>query len=684
MLQYEIKKLYIKQFFLLVAILCIILKCVTLLGLQQQEKVDFTPQDKPMFVSLVKELGGQITEQSEEKMNSSLNELYEAEKSADQLRSRILAGEYDDTTAYSEEYAKLLDVLQQKTALAALNEEYLYASLNPENRWILSSSLPVMETNSVDFVLLIFVLLLPIMVYYQEDKTKVALIIKSNNSGSKRTAYTKMLLIVFSVTTACLLFFSLDYLYCLMTLQKGEMMAPLQSLRFFSDSRYNITIAEAFWGISAIKLLGYLFLALLCGAIVVKAKKQIPPILLLLGIYVIEPFALSNKNIIYFTPFSLIKATGFFRGNEQIIVNKGLTTQTTVQDFTMITSAQMLTIIVVSLAVICISALICYKAYCTRRKHFKMSMLLCISLCLLSGCSLQNNPQDNNTVNLNNSDVLTQNDTAYFFQEKSSIQMVDKATGTQENILRTPFLSEEANIKAISCTNEYLYYLISTNLSNDIYQINLEDFGQEVVFSQQLSSVDSFLGLSQKSISFGIRDIKKMFIYGDDLYFLTNNTDGLYCYSILGKSIEKIISDDVFNNNLSVISKKIYYINSMLELKCYDMQSGKEEVISDIPCRSLYVYDEDVFVSGSKGIFSVDTGPGMTKKLSDIPSNNIAFDGENLFYTDPKGSLILVNPEGKEQVLCENVRQFEVANGVRSVVYTYIIDNTMKREVMRY
>lgn len=109
MLQYEIKKLYIKQFFLLVAILCIILKCVTLLGLQQQEKVDFTPQDKPMFVSLVKELGGQITEQSEEKMNSSLNELYEAEKSADQLRSRILAGEYDDTTAYSEEYARRSD-----------------------------------------------------------------------------------------------------------------------------------------------------------------------------------------------------------------------------------------------------------------------------------------------------------------------------------------------------------------------------------------------------------------------------------------------------------------------------------------------------------------------------------------------------------------------------------------------
>lgn len=659
-----------------------ILKVVSLFGVQQ-EKVDFIPRDKFMYVSLIEQVGGQLTTENEKKINDMLNRLYEAEKNADQLRARLLSGKYNDIQAYSKDYEKLLPVLQQKNALNTLNEEYLYASQDSAQRWILSSSVPVIETNSADIILLIFVLLLPVLVYYQDEKTKMASIIKANRTAGQSTAYAKILLIVFSVIIMCVLFFALDFLYCLLTLQKGELSAPLQSLHYYSNSPYKITIAEAFWRISAIKLLGYIFIALLSSVLTIRSKKQITSLLMILGIYVIEPFAFSDKNILYYTPFSLIKATGFLRGNAYEVINKGTSIESTMQDFVEISSAQQVIIVLIGIEIIFLCVFICYRTYCIKKKDFKVSLLSCLMcLCLLSGCNSQADTQS--IINLNNSDVIVQNNTAYFIAEQNNIQMIDKSTNESTNILRDPFLSESANIKAVSCTDKYMYYLISTPTSNEIYQINLADFGQELIFSQQSSDVDAFLGLSKKNISFGIDGIKKMFFYDDNLYFIPFDSTRLYSCDIANKKITTVISDGIFNDNVSVMGNKIYYINSMLELKKYDMQSGETQSISDVPCTCLYAYDSHILASSSEGIFSIDTDNNTKIVLSENDSKNIASDGENLFYTNESGTLYMIDYTGNEKSLCEKVKNFEVEDSNRTIIYNYVSDGELKWDILKY
>lgn len=682
MLYYEFKKLYIKQFFLLIAIICIVLKCFFLFVLQYSEKEGFTPQDNENYKSLINQIGGRITPENEEQINNYLNQLYDAEKSCVLLRSQLLNGEFDSTNDYASEYARILPVLQQKKAIGALNDDYLYANEDEENRWIISSALPVIETNSIDYILLIFVLILPILVFYQEEKTRVASLIKTYKAGSIRTIKSKILLVALTVIAMCSIFFVLEFVYCLSVFQKGEIFAPLQSLRFYSNSPINITIIEAFWRISAVKLFGYLFVALLSSVIITHFKKQLISFLIVLIAYIIEPFAF-NQNLIYYTPFGLMKATGFFRGDAYTVSYKGSPSESIVQDFFMVSKTQTFVVLFISLIIICLAIIFCYRTYYSKSKSFKATLLLCICICLLSGCHM-NNKDSYNVSNIYNSNFIAQNDTAYFLIDQSNITMVNKSTGEESNILRDAFISESTNIKAICCSNEYLFYLISTNDSNDIYEISLHDFKQNHIFTQRQSDTDAFLGLTKKQTSFGISNINKMLYYNKDIYFASHDNENIYRYNISKKTVDNVISDGVYLNNISIMNDTIYYINSVLELKSYDIKSGKTQVVSDKICTDLYVYDNKVFISTASGIFSIDIISGEEERLTEKPSIDVTFDGNNLFYKNQGGDLVILNSDGEEQVLYEKIAQFEIIHSNNTIVYTYFSEGEFKHKVLNY
>jgi len=684
MLKHEFIKLYIKQHFFVILIFVILLK-ITSLGFTNGNSTNLSSQDEKVYNDLLIQIGGELNNEKETALNNQLDELYNAKKQATTLYNDLVSGEYTDSAQYSKEYEKLLPMLQKEKSLCEINNKFLFANKDREHRWILSQSLPIIETNSVDYILLIFILLVSILIYYPEENTNMLRVIKTNKSGCKSTSYSKILLLCLTVLFICIAFFIIELSWCIIKLKSGEIFAPIQSLSFFSNSNYNITILEGFLSIWAIKIIGYLFISFLCSVILFRFKNSVVALSFFLGLYVIEPFALNNKRILYYTPFSLVKATGFLRGNAFKIVNPGTKTEKTITDFTNINATHFIAITVITVIITVILIRVCYKYYYRwKDKRLKVSVLLLACIILCTSCASKT-ANKNPTINISHNNVLNQNEKSYFYNDGKIIKMVDKKSGEEIEIILDAFSSEIQDNTAFACTEKYFYYLVSAPLTNEIFRINLETFSQENIFSQNISDIDAFLGLTKRNISFGIYNIKDIFVVNDNLYLTDSEGVNLYCYNIQSKEMKTIISDGNYNVNISIIDEKIYYLNSMLQIKCYDIKTQENKLVSDQLFNALYIYEDTILVSNSTGIYTLNSTDGTTKKISDISSNNIAFDGENVFYKDKNYNLYLLNTQGEKQLLCsESVLDYDIIKDKNTIIYSYLVDGKKYQNTITY
>jgi hypothetical protein len=684
MLKYEFKKIIIKQHFLIIIAFIILLKIITLC-FTQDDNTFLSVQDERIYNELLNQIGGKLTDEKELKLNNELDMLYSAKKQTTKLYNDLISGEYADADSYSNEYDKLLPILQKENSLIIINDKFLFANNDREHRWILSQSLPIIETNSVDFILLIFILLSSILIYYQEENTNMLRIIKTNKYGCKSTSHSKILLLFLFVVLICIIFSILELSYCIINLKHGEIFAPIQSLSFFSNSSYDITVFEGFLLLWTIKIIGYLFVSFLCSIILLRFKNPVVPLSFFLGLYIIEPFALNNKRVLYYTPFSLIKATGFLRGNAYKIVDKGMETEKTIADFKEINLAHFITVIIITAVIILLLMQICYRYYYRWKvKLFKPLVFLLIFIMSFTGC-MSETEQEPLSINLSHCNILVQNNNSYFFANNGNIEMVDKKSGNTTKVIHDPFSVENQNIKSFACKDTYFYYLVSTSLTNEIYRINLENFSQESIFSQSLSETDAFLGLTKKDISFGISSIKNMFVCNNDLYFTTDNGINLYSYNIQSEKIKSVLLDGIFNNNISITGQKIYYLNSLLQLKCYNIESKENNLITDKLYNSLYIYEDKVLVANSTGIYCIDQISGAIQKVISDSSCSIAFDGENVLYLNKDRKLFLSKINGEKILLCANeIIEFEILNNTRAVIYSYLLDNKICNDIIKY
>lgn len=687
MLKHEFKKTYIKQHFFIILALVILLKVVSL-SFVNGDNTNLSAQDQKVYNDLLVQIGGKLTDEKESELNNQLDELYNAKKQAATLYNDLVAGEYTDSVQYSKEYEKLLPILQKEKPLSEINNQFLFANKDREHRWILSTPLNIIETNSIDFILLILISLVSILIYYPEENSNMLRIIKTNKSGCKSTSYSKILLLFLSVLFICIVFSILELSWCLIKLNPGEIYAPIQSLNFFCNSNYNITILEGFLIIWAIRIIGYLFISFLCSVILFRFKNPVVPLLFFVGLYAIEPFTFNNKKILYYTPFSFIKATGFLRGNAFRIVNPGSESEKTIIDFTNINVSHFAVLILFTVLLTLLLIIVCYKYYYRwKGKRLKASVLLLACVIVCTGCAskTQNENLNVNAINVSHNNILVQNKKSYFYFDDNIIKMVDKKSGEEIEVIRDAFSSGINENTNITCTEKYFYYVVSENLTNEIFRINLESFSQEKVFSQNISYIDCFLGLTKKNISFGIDSIEDIFVVNDNIYFTDIEGVNLYCYDIQNKEMKTIISDGNYNNNISVIDEKIYYLNSMLQIKCYDIKTHENKMVSDQLFNSLYIYEDTMLVSNSTGIYTLNPTDGTTEKISNISSNNIAFDGKNVFYKDKNYNLYLLNAQGEKQLLCsDSVLDYDIINDKNTIIYSYLVDGKRYQDTIKY
>lgn len=697
MFKYELSKLYKKQYFLLLVALFVVLKFISfsLVGNDDKNIGIMSKNDEIYAITLLTKLQGKLDSEKESLLKEEINNLYSAKTSREQMYDDLFNGKYLSLNTFSNRCKEFTEIMQKEKAIAYVNNIFLYANQDREHRWILSENLITLENDSIDFLLLIFVLISSICIYYQEENSNMLDILRTNESRML-VSKAKVWLLSLTVICICIIFMVIDFAYILSRINFNEIFAPVQSLKFYANSNYYISILDAMLITWLLKIVGFLFIAFLSVLILNTTKNPVIPIFGCLLVYIIEPF-LFTKNVIYYTPFSLCKAVGFIRGMGTSIIGAGMYTEEVLVDFNEISLEHTLIVLLLTIVITITMIVICYNHYSIikktksinlKRKGLCVGLLIVITVFMLTSC----NKIDNNAsicINMNALNAIAQNNENYFYKEKNNIIMVNKKDGKKVEILRNAFLGDKdiAKIYNFSCTDKYLYYIISVSTTEDIYRINLKNFSEEHILSTDLATGESFLGLGYKDISYGFsNNIMKFFVVNDSkIYVMSKDTNYLFCYNIADKSTEIVIDDGIYNDNLCCNGDMIYYINSFYELKRFDIATKENVKIVDECYRSIYLYDDKLYATNLSGIYSIDIVNYNTSFISQIKTEKLACDGKNILYLDENRNLFILRYNKEKQLLVdEAINKYEIINDTNSVFINYNSDDGYNMQVIYY
>ncbi len=284
--------------------------------------------------------------------------------------------------------------------------------------------------------------------------------------------------------------------------------------------------------------------------------------------------------------------------------------------------------------------------------------------------------------NANDSFFIAQNNEFYYLVD-NGITAVSKEDGLMSEILRDPFRAgAEMDCIIALYDNDLYYYDMNSNPSEmAINKISLNTLISEEVFSKDVSKSTGFMRTLINDNHISSDMIYDFFTDGETLYFIFHEKDGVY--RLKNNQFERIISDRIYNNQLSFDGKTIFYIDSALNLKCYNVYSG-ESIIFETDFASAVYYDgSQVLFSDKNGIFSLNIETLQTDLLSEFTADRISSDGKNIVFSKDN-TLYLLNGSIVELGEFGNIRTFSIISGTPNVIVKHLTNDGFKIDILDF
>lgn len=297
-----------------------------------------------------------------------------------------------------------------------------------------------------------------------------------------------------------------------------------------------------------------------------------------------------------------------------------------------------------------------------------------------SGC--HNSKREPLIYNANDSFFIAQNHEFYYLSD-NGITAVSKKDGMMSKILRDPFRSEvEMDCIIALYGNDLYYYDMNSNPTEmEINKLSLNTLISKEVFSKDVSKSTGFLGTVINYSHTSNDMIYDFFTDGETLYFIFHEKDGVY--RLKNNQFERIISDRIYNNQLSFNGQTIFYIDSALNLKCYNVYSGESILIETNFASAVYYDGSQVLFSDKNGIFSLNIDTLQTDLLSEFTANRISAEGENVVFSN-NNTLYLLNGNVVELGKFENIRAFSIISGTPNVIVKHLTNDGLKTEIFDF
>lgn len=676
MLRHEIKKLYIKQSGLLLFVLFVIAEII-LLNARYPEKQFANDNTSHYYYAYMDEFSGKLTVEKEEKILSEQEIILNAQNSESLIMRKLWYNEYSSESEFLADLAPVSEVVRRSQAFNLLYTDYGYAKESPENRYIMRYDYKGMTSDFPDIMLTVLVVLGTALLFINEESSRMITFIRITENGMAKTLFAKYVSLVIFIGSAHLFGTTSELLFMLFRGNANELLYPLQSIAFFGNCPYEISILGGFLCISAIRFLGYLFLSSFVILLSVILKNPLLTVFIPSAVCILQQFLFSPATPAYYLPTGLLRAVGYYRGNSDETINKNTALSETVRDFTEIPLFHLILMLSTTALFIIATAVIVrryYEGAKIRPQTRKTAALLSLFIvALFSGC----NTEKTNDVIFNAGEAMffAQDENRYYVSDNTGITAVSKSDGTSTKLITDAFSFNEKKDCRLALCKDYLYYHDHNRFDNSIVKVSLSELTAEAICSES-DKETGFLGLSAGKSPEGLSGemILSFFSDGSNVYIITYAGDGVY--RLNGNKLECVVSETLYDTGkVCFDGRKIYYINRQLKLKAYDVVTGVVDEISVDFTKTVYYDGTRILYSNMNGIFAINPDNNTTKLLSEERADEITSDGENVVILQ-ENALYLLGDE-KTMILDYEPECFAIISQTKKLFVrdTYSDDN---------
>lgn len=658
MFREEMKKLYIKNFGLILTAILIIgeIIFVNFLYPKREFSSEITEEH---FYEYMEKFSGRLTAEKEAGILAEQERIVDARNRTSAIENRLYNGEYSSEEEFTAEYEENRLITERSEAFDLLFEQYSYALEAPNDRYLTVGDYSGMAADFPDILTLALVIFLTAILFLNEEISGVITFVRISANGKQKTFFGKISAISIFIILAYIFRTLLEFFVIISRGDICELSYPLRTIEFFQNCPYDVTILQGFLAISALRLLGYFFISALIILLSVTLKKALFTIFIPSAICLLQQFAFDPATPAYCIPTGFLRGVGYFRGDVT-------TTNYSGEEIKIFSEIPLSFLIILAATTIIFIAIALFAAYnyysCGRVKLPKnaIAVIVAISLCgAVSGCS--DNSHNNVKFNLEENTFFTQTDNCFYISSSENILQISKSDKTEIPIIYDVFDDELSMFSTpVLAINNDLYFL-SGGFS--VNAVSLDDFSSKNVYSEKHLTQSGFLGIKlaeRPDLGGSIGVVGGFFPYGKTFYYIYGNR--------VCKSGKCIIDEEFYNGMISFDGQKIYYVNSLLQLKCYDPKTRATTRLPGEFVRSIYYDGTRLLYSDKNGIFALKND-NSTVKISDYTAERISSDGKQIIYLNG-GKLYLLN-DNPIDIYDGDFKQFAIVPDIQKLVVVH-------------
>lgn len=593
---FELKKVFIKQYAVIIIFLVVLARLVTSPELYKTSYSDLSPVQQEYYLQYIEQYGGRIDDKKAEEITALYNEVISARRMMDTVNTKNLNGEYKDISEYFEELDAVPKIVEKYDAINLLYQRFLQIDSDRDRLVLLSSDAKGM-TCGIDYAAVLAICFICSIMCLYEKKIKPVHI---TSQSTKKAAGYRLL----SIAIAIIMMWALTNIVQLMSVIKVIGAENLSyGVASLSDFKYtpfdSLSIFQIYILLEITRLIGYLFIAAVTLLLCMAVNNFVVSCLLPFAATAVWIYLFGTYAPAYYSPFSLVLGYPYFTGKYEIIAGN-----LTIVLYEELPVSLYAVLVIINIIVTVTAAVIYLSKYSQKKMKTKKAPLisaLAISVMLiLSGCTDSRVAEENVTVSSHsiawNEDKTlcckTSNTTDDEGNVISSITLYDENENViEQDILRQEPIDYGKWINSPLISDGYVYYVLNEGIGSSIARISLTDYGKEMVY--KLPDYENYRKYFDLLTVYGSTNHDDIFILsglckrGNELYVVFGNHK-LYTINVNTKSMKYILEDIVISDICVDRLGRIYYINSSGNAILYD---GEKRILSEHKFYLIYIED---------------------------------------------------------------------------------------------
>ena len=366
MIKYEVKKLFFKQWGLVALFIVFIAEIFTLLS--AYPKIGFEDSTTSIYYNEYADLfNGSLNSEKEQLILQEQERIINAQNIEYSIEEKLRKNKYNSRDEYISEYRSIREITERSSAFDRYFEKYNYVKEQPDKRCIISSNFDGLCRDFPDVAFLIFIIFVTSNLFLTEENSNMVTLIKSYGAGRK-TFCDKIFSLCIVIFSTTFIICGIEFLVMAFRCDLAELKYPIQSLTYFNNCPFDISIFQGFIIVSILRLFGALFISSLVVLLSVITHKALPVLFIPSSICLVQQFIFKTATASYYLPTGLIRASGYLRGDAYETINQGSMNEETSKVFSEIPVLCLILIIVFVISFAVATFLTALKYYSGRKK----------------------------------------------------------------------------------------------------------------------------------------------------------------------------------------------------------------------------------------------------------------------------------------------------------------------------